>query len=296
MRSPGSCSSPARSHSPDDATTADGRNVVTADTAAEFLLHDQYDIAEKFERVDALEEFSTAVVDRLLGAPLPSPIDLIDALGPMVDQGRLTGWAARGSEQDLFARIGLSGTLPAPDGDGLAITFNNAAGSKIDYFLAAEASYTVTADAATNTAAAQLVVSLTNTAPSAGEPDYVIGNLIGLPRRLQPHVGLHLLPAARDRRPPRRPSGRRRDRPRGRLLRHLGVRHHRTGRHDDVVGTAGRPTRRDRRLRPRRAEPADRCPDPRSRRTTWTGGDGRTRRVAERFPDAGVHRISVEAE
>jgi hypothetical protein len=42
-------------------------------------------------------------------------------------------------------------------------------------------SYTVTADGATNTAAAQLVVSLTNTAPSAGEPDYVIGNLIGLP-------------------------------------------------------------------------------------------------------------------
>jgi hypothetical protein len=281
---------------PDDATTADGRNVVTADTAAEFLLHDQYDIAEKFERVDALEEFSTAVVDRLLGAPLPSPIDLIDALGPMVDQGRLTGWAARGSEQDLFARIGLSGTLPAPDGDGLAITFNNAAGSKIDYFLAAEASYTVTADAATNTAAAQLVVSLTNTAPSAGEPDYVIGNLIGLPDGSnRTWVSIYSRLPVTDVRLGDRPAAVEIGREAGYFVTSAFVTIAPGATTTLSVQLDGRLDVTDGYDLAVRSPPTV-APTPVRVEATWTGGDGRTRRVAERFPDAGVHRISVEAE
>jgi hypothetical protein len=168
-----------------DGQVVDGQRSVTTDTAADFLLNDQYDVTRTAERVDILEEFSTTVIDRLLATTLPPPTDLLDTLGPMVDQGRFTGWAARASEQELLDRIGMSGTL-APlgidlDSDALAVVFNNAAGSKIDYYLDASSSYTVTADATTGSATAELVVELTNTAPTTGEPNYVIGNGIGLP-------------------------------------------------------------------------------------------------------------------
>jgi hypothetical protein len=112
----------------------------------------------------------------------------------MVDQGRFTGWMSRADEQDVLTQIGMSGTLPEiEDGgtsdpgalgittDALAFTFNNAVGNKIDYYLESAAEYDVDADAASGTVAARLTLSLTNNAPVAGEPGYVIGNPIGLP-------------------------------------------------------------------------------------------------------------------
>jgi hypothetical protein len=87
----------------------------------------------------------------------------------------------------------LSGTLPIIDasgnatsdgeaaGDALAISFNNAAGNKIDYYLGSTARYTVNADATTDTATASLELVMTNGAPLEGEPSYVIGNPVDLP-------------------------------------------------------------------------------------------------------------------
>jgi hypothetical protein len=165
-----------------DGQTIDGQATVTADTAADFLLNDQYDLTKTLERVDVLEEFSLAVIDALLAGTLPPPTELLDTLGPMVDQGRFTGWAARPNEQAVLEHIGIGGTLADPGltSDALAIAFNNAAGNKIDYYLDAAATYTVIADGATSTADATLELTLANNAPTNGEPNYVIGNLIGL--------------------------------------------------------------------------------------------------------------------
>jgi hypothetical protein len=155
---------------------------VTSDNAVDFLLHQQYDVTATQSRVDLLSAFSASVLDALLATTLPPPTELLDALGPMVDQGRFVGWASRSDEQDVFTQIGFGGTLPPPtDDDAVAVAFNNAAGNKIDYYLDAEATYTVVADSATNTAAASLELAMTNNAPADGEPNYVIGNLIGLP-------------------------------------------------------------------------------------------------------------------
>ncbi len=167
-----------------------GGGAVTADNAAKFLLNDQYDLTELDTRVDVLSDFSHAVVDALLTGSLPPPTDLIDVLGPMVDQGRFSAYAVRGTEQDLLRRLGLSGTLPLVDtgsgtsanaGDAIAIAFNNAVGNKIDYYLASSAKYTVSAEASSNTATATLEITMTNGAPTDGEPSYVIGNPIDLP-------------------------------------------------------------------------------------------------------------------
>ncbi len=160
----------------------DSDRVLTADTAAEFLLNEQYDVTKVDARVDVLEGFSRTVIDTLLAGTLPAPTTLLDVLGPMVDEGRFTAWMARPDEQAIIEQIGMSGTLPEPGtGDGVAIVFNNAVGNKIDYFLASNATYDVTADARTSTATAQLELTMTNNAPTDGEPGYVIGNPVGLP-------------------------------------------------------------------------------------------------------------------
>ena len=100
----------------------------------------------------------------------------------MVDQGRFTAWAVRADEQAMLEQIGMGGALAGSDsGDSVVIAFNNAVGNKIDYYLTADADYAVTADAATNTADATLTLDLANNAPTIGEPNYVVGNLIGLP-------------------------------------------------------------------------------------------------------------------
>ncbi len=162
--------------------TADGAAVLTADTAANYLLHEQYDLTEVDARADVLESFSRTMIDTLLAGTLPAPTTLIDTLGPMVDQGRFTGWMSLPDDQAVLEQIGLSGTLLAPGtGDGIAVVFNNLAGNKIDYYLGADATYEVTADARTGTTTARLVVDITNGAPTEGEPGYVIGNPIGLP-------------------------------------------------------------------------------------------------------------------
>jgi len=164
------------------ASSGTGPTALTDDTAAKFLLNDQYDLTKVDARADVLETFSRSVIDTLLAGTLPSPTRLLDSLGPMVDQGRFTGWMSRPDDQAVLEQIGMSGTLPEPGaGDGVAVVFNNAVGNKIDYFLGASANYAVTADARTGTTSAQLDVTMTNGAPVDGEPGYVIGNPIGLP-------------------------------------------------------------------------------------------------------------------
>lgn len=159
----------------------DGESTLTADNAARFLLNGQYDV-EKTDRVDALETFSRRVVDELFAGTLPPPTDILDTLGPMVEQQRLTAWMSRPDEQAVMETVGIDGSLPsAAEHDGLAIAFNNAVGNKIDYYLDAAAEYTVTADASTSMVSGQLELTMANGAPTTGQPEYVIGNPIGLP-------------------------------------------------------------------------------------------------------------------
>ncbi len=165
-----------------DGAAVGGITTLTVDDATEFLLHEQYQLTDLDVRVDVLEHVSRSVLGAFLAQPLPPPDELADALAPMVDQGRIAAWMARPDEQAVLAQLGLTGTLLDPNGgDGLAIVFNNAVGNKIDYYLGADADYLVEADARTGTATATLTLTLHNGAPRTGQPNYVIGNPIGLP-------------------------------------------------------------------------------------------------------------------
>ncbi|MFK8026172.1 MAG: DUF4012 domain-containing protein [Ilumatobacter sp.] len=160
----------------------DGEGTVTAQTAPRFLLKGQYDQANTDDRIDLLEIVSTRVFETLLESELPAPLDLLDLPGPLVEEGRISGYAIDLDEQALIDQVGLSGTLQTPDGnDALAITFNNAVGNKIDFFLDTSATYQVSADQASGQVDATLDLVLENRSPADGQPFYVIGNLIDQP-------------------------------------------------------------------------------------------------------------------
>lgn len=156
---------------------------IGADNAVQYLMHDQYLSGpdENDVRIDALEEVARTTVTRLLTSELPAPPELADLLSPMAAQGRLSGWAAVPEEQAVFERIGMSGALPVRTSDGVAITFNNAGGNKIDDLLEGTATYDVRPDLVSGTATATLTIDLANTAPTTGLPNSIIGNQRDLP-------------------------------------------------------------------------------------------------------------------
>ena len=147
--------------------TIDGSaTTLTADNVVDFLLVEQYEL-ENDDRVDLLADVSEQTIGALLAGSLPGPIQLADALGPLVDEGRIVGWAADPDEQQYFDDLGLTGALPSiAVGDGVAVVFNNAGANKLDVYLEREVSYDATVDLATGAATATATVTLTNTAPS----------------------------------------------------------------------------------------------------------------------------------
>jgi hypothetical protein len=137
-----------------------------------FLLVDQY-AADTPERIDVLAQVATAALDAVLGGELPGPQILSHDLGPAATTGHLSGWATRPEEEELLRAIGMDAALPPLDGrDGVAVVTNNATANKIDSFL----QRTVRYDATTTNGSvdATLTITLHNTAPSTGYPDYVL--------------------------------------------------------------------------------------------------------------------------
>jgi hypothetical protein len=62
------------------------------------------------------------------------------------------------------------------------VAFNNAAGNKLDYFLRARAHYEAVVDQATSSLTGTVVVEMENRPPPDPQPDYVMNNVIDLPR------------------------------------------------------------------------------------------------------------------
>jgi Protein of unknown function (DUF4012) len=156
--------------------------VISAENAVEFLLRDQYLIDETSTRVDLLAEVATRTVEQLLGPTLPAPNLLAELLGPMVEEHRLTGWAAVPEEFAVIEQLGMSGALPALEGaDGLAVTIENVGNNKIDAYLEATTAYEVRVNPDNGAVEATLTLQLVNSAPKSGLPDVVIGNQRDLP-------------------------------------------------------------------------------------------------------------------
>lgn len=139
-----------------------------------FLLVDQYE-ADTPERTDLLAQVANATFDSILGGRLPGPQVLARDLGPAATTGHIAGWARRPEEEALLRAIGMDAALPPLEGrDGMAVVTNNASANKIDTFLERTVRYeaSVHGDSVEGT----LTVTMHNTAPATGYPDYVLGS------------------------------------------------------------------------------------------------------------------------
>ena len=158
---------------------------LTADNVENFLLYEQYADFEdnNDERVDMLEAVAEQTFNDLMTADLPSPRSVSEHLDAAVDGGHLQFVAFDAVPALTLQALGLTGALPpVPEGgDTVTVTTANAGGSKIDLFLHRREQYDVRWDPATGEVTSTLRLTLENTAPAEGEPDYVIGNSVGLP-------------------------------------------------------------------------------------------------------------------
>ncbi len=158
--------------------------VVGPDDAAEFIMRDQYVLSgeSNADRIDALDSLGTGAIAAVLAGALPDPTVVARDLGPLVAERRLLMWTDDPEEQTMLDNVGMLGSLPEidPDDGGFSVSVTNGSGNKIDVFLerAVDVQVAVTPHGTRSLVAD---VTLTNNAPAAGLPDYVIGNLIDEP-------------------------------------------------------------------------------------------------------------------
>ncbi|MEA2687114.1 MAG: hypothetical protein QOE93_2309 [Actinomycetota bacterium] len=154
---------------------------ITAANAEQILYFDQYVGLDYFDRVDFLGEVARQVWGRLTTGSLPSPQELLPALGPAVRGKHLLMTATRPAESRLLDEAGVSGRMAPVDGDFLGVVTQNAGGNKIDAFLHRQVDYDVRLDPGTGQLTGTAKVVLRNDAPASGLPGPVIGNLFDLP-------------------------------------------------------------------------------------------------------------------
>ena len=157
---------------------------LTSENVEQYLLFDQYvQFADDNEqRVDLLEDVARTTFERLTNADLPGPRKLSEHLDPVVDGGHIQFTTFDETSALVLTGFGVTGYIPPPDNsDSILLTTTNAGASKIDVFLRRSEAYEVHWNPETGEVRATLRVTLENTAPAEGLPDYVIGNSVGLP-------------------------------------------------------------------------------------------------------------------
>jgi hypothetical protein len=152
---------------------------LTADTAATFLLRDQYVLFPDDNRHEFLVDASRTVFKKLTSGALPMPKKVADTLAPAVAERRLMLHSFHPDEQALFERLGMAGSLPPVDGDFLSVRASNRGLNKIDAFMRRAVSYDVTVDPQSGFVHATVKVTVYNDAPASGLPSNVIGNHLG---------------------------------------------------------------------------------------------------------------------
>jgi len=108
-----------------------------------------------------------------------TPIDLVHAISRAAGERRLLAWSSHPDEQSRIEAAGYGGVLGSADGPYAGFTVVNAAGTKLDYYLARSMTYRRASCAADSTVIAAL--TLTNGAPRSGLPEYVTGGGSGNP-------------------------------------------------------------------------------------------------------------------
>lgn len=151
---------------------------LTADNAADFLMNGQYkDLPDVNDRTDQLSSAAKATFAALTTRQLPTIGQISKTLSPMVHQRRFLLSVTNPAEQSFLGSIGMTGAFPkANGGDLLSFRTSNASANKVDFYLQQLTQYVVNYEPRSGHTTASATVTLTNKAPTSGEPPYVLGN------------------------------------------------------------------------------------------------------------------------
>lgn len=140
--------------------------------AVDFLSRGVYQRWKNPNDVDAVTtELVQAVFARFTVGQFKLPA-LITAMREPLRQRRLLLWAAKQDEQNELQRLSVSGTIPSDPGPFAMAVVNNGGGNKLDAYLKVHTDYEP-GICANDTRVGRIGVTLTNTAPAKGLPDYV---------------------------------------------------------------------------------------------------------------------------
>lgn len=154
---------------------------VRADNVVDLTLNRAYFLFPDVEaRTDVLGDVAEAAFRRLVEGDFPSLRPLAEALVDAVDGRHLLMWADRAGAQTAVEAFGADGAYPSveeADGatDAFALTAQNLAGNKLDYYL--DTDLRLSGDrTAGQLGELQAAITLTNTAPAGVTlPTYIFG-------------------------------------------------------------------------------------------------------------------------
>ncbi len=153
-------------------STPDGGSVTSAD-AVRLTERDEYArFADPVTRKRYLVEMARAIAGTVENRPRSSTA-MLRALRAMVDDGRLHLWSAHLREESLLSATPLGGTLSAATGPFAELVVNNAAGTKLDYYLDRDVDYAL-GPCRDGRRSTTVRVTLHNDAPGSGLPQYVV--------------------------------------------------------------------------------------------------------------------------
>ena len=151
---------------------------LTGANTASFLLVGQYEIDDFDERTDLLEAVALETIELVLGEAAPDPVELAKRLRPMTLQRRAMAWSVHPtSRQCCRRRVSLRSSLDdRVTPTRLRSPWSTAAGTRSTPSCPADFTLTELDDGRVD-----LELEFHNN-PPLDLPDYVVGNLVGLPR------------------------------------------------------------------------------------------------------------------
>lgn len=128
------------------------------------------------ERQDLLAKVGRETVGKLLEGSVAPSNSLFTGLAKVIASKHLMVWSRQ--EQERLAQLGVGNRIAAEaDKDQLLVVAQNAAASKMDYYLHRKVQYEVDLRNPEQTQG-RVKVSLENRAPASGIPDYVMGSIV----------------------------------------------------------------------------------------------------------------------
>lgn len=138
---------------------------LTGDNAEAFFTVDSYArIPDQAQRNAVTIALVQAALAAFLGGAW-SPLDLAEAMGAPIGEGRLRVWSSAPGEQAWLEGLPVGGSVPDSPGPVVAVAFDNASGSKLDAFVATRVEYRPGTCPTRDVQSSTLSVTLRNDAP-----------------------------------------------------------------------------------------------------------------------------------